>query len=57
MYAYAADDGKGNGSIMKSKQMKFAMPAKKLWSDTNNIGKQMFLRGFAPPNPLGGLVA
>lgn len=30
-------------------------PGKKLWSDTNNIMKQMFLRGFPPPNPLVGL--
>lgn len=41
---------------MKSKQMKFAKPGKKLWSDTNNIMKQMFLRGFAPRNPLVGPV-
>lgn len=41
---------------MKSKQMKFAKPGKKLWSDTNNIMKQMFLRGFALRNPLVGPV-
>lgn len=36
---------------MKSKQMKFAKIGKKFGSDTNNIMKQMFLRGFSPTNP------
>lgn len=36
--------------------MKFAN-REKLGLDTNNIMKQMFLRGFAPRNPLVGLAS